>query len=79
MATVTVRYFAVLREQRGRSEERVEVPEGTTLAQLYARLFPPGPAGVLPVAFARNLAYEPGDTPIADGDEVAFIPPVGGG
>ena len=40
MAAVTVRYFAVLRERRGRDEERVDVRDGTTVAALYADLFP---------------------------------------
>jgi molybdopterin synthase catalytic subunit len=30
-------------------------------------------------AFAVNHAYAPGHRPLADGDEVAFIPPVSGG
>jgi molybdopterin converting factor small subunit len=29
--------------------------------------------------FAVNEAYVPVDTPVADGDRVAFIPPVSGG
>lgn len=79
MASVTVRYFAVLREKRARDEEQVEVLPGETVGGLYERLFPPGPAGKLPVGFARNQEYVSADTPVADGDEVAFLPPLGGG
>ncbi len=79
MPTVTVRYFAVLREQRGRDEERVVLEPADTPATLYRRLFPPGPRGALTVAFARNLEYVSGDVELADGDEVAFLPPLGGG
>jgi molybdopterin converting factor small subunit len=76
---VTVRWFAVLRERRGVESEIIEVEPGLTLAELYRRLVPPGPEGALPVAFARNLAYaEPSDR-FDDGDELAFLPPLGGG
>lgn len=76
---VRVRHFAVLRERRGCEEESVDVPAGETVAALYARLFPPGPDGALPVAFAVDHAYAPGTTVLHDGAEVAFIPPLGGG
>ncbi|MCB9759217.1 MAG: MoaD/ThiS family protein [Alphaproteobacteria bacterium] len=79
MLTVTIRYFAALRESRGRDHETLEVAEGTTAKALYATLFPPGPLGALPVAYAINLTYVSGDTALSDGDELAFIPPVGGG
>ncbi|MEQ1567331.1 MAG: MoaD/ThiS family protein [Myxococcota bacterium] len=76
---MVVRYFAVLRERRGRDEEQVEVEPGETLGALYDRLFPPTPEGRLPVAFALNREYaRAGDLP-ADGDEVVFVPPIGGG
>ena len=64
---VTVRHFAVLREQRGRSEEQVEVPAGTTVSQLYRRLFPPGPDGVMPVLFALDQCYVSRDAELTDG------------
>lgn len=73
---VTVRYFAVLREQRGAASEEVELPEGCSAAEAYARLCPPG---ALPVAFAVNEAAVPGTTTLRAGDEVAFLPPLGGG
>ena len=79
MATVTVRYFAVLREQKRREVETVTVEAGTTVDSLYEQLFPPGPEGKLPVAYARNEAYVDGDEAVVDGDEIAFIPPIGGG
>lgn len=79
MSRVIVRYFAVLREQKGREHEEVELLPGETAAALYARLFPPGPHGALPVAFARNLEYVGGGAVLADGDEVVFLPPLGGG
>lgn len=79
MPTVTVLYFAVLRERRGREMETVDAAEGATVGDLYRTLFPPGPAGVLPVGYARNQAWASADDRLVEGDEVAFIPPLGGG
>ncbi len=77
MATVHIRYFAQLRDRRRPDgQEDFTAPEGWTVARIYAELFPPGD---LPVAYAVNRAYVRGDHRPADGDEVAFIPPVGGG
>lgn len=73
---VTLLYFAVLRERRGTSTEVVELPAGTTAATAFDHLFP----GLgLPVAYAVNQEMVPGSTPLADGDELAFLPPLGGG
>lgn len=79
MTRLTVRYFAVLRERRGLEVEQLEVPEGSSLAEIYADLFPPGPEGAMPVAFARNQAYAKGDEVPEEGEEIAFLPPLGGG
>lgn len=73
---VKVRYFASLRERAGKDEEWVEVAGGTTLGGLFRQLFP----GLdLPVAHARNHAHAASDDLVQDGDEVVFLPPVGGG
>ena len=79
VGTVRVRYFASLRELRGADEEMVELKPQETLGELYERLFPAGPHGRLPVAYARNLEYASADVIPADGDEVSFLPPIGGG
>ncbi len=79
MARVTVRYFAVLRERRGQSQEELTVADGTTVGELYTSLFPPDARGRLPVAFARNRDYVRANEVVADGDEIAFLPPLGGG
>lgn len=76
---VKVCYFAMLREQRGRAGETLQVEAETTAAALYRRLFPPGDLGPIPVMFAVNQAYVKGDHPLIEGDEIAFIPPLGGG
>ena len=79
MPTVTVLYFAVLRERRGCERESIEVPEGATLREIYEGIFPPTPEGILPVGFARNQTHASGSDRVEDGDEIAFLPPLGGG
>ncbi len=76
---VHVRYFAVLRECRGVEEEQLDLPAGTTAAGLHAQLFAGRPEAAMPVLYAVDQAYVDGDTPLHDGAEVAFIPPLGGG
>jgi molybdopterin converting factor small subunit len=71
--------FAGLREQAGASTLLRSVHQGTTVAELYAAMFPVGPSGRMPVLFAVEQAYVPGHTVLTSGVEVAFIPPLGGG
>jgi molybdopterin converting factor small subunit len=73
---VDVLYFASLRERRGRPSERIETPTGTTVADLFASLFPDDPPTV---AFTVDRRVCPGDTVLHDGAEVSFLPPLGGG
>lgn len=79
MNGVQVRYFAVLREQRGCDEEALQIQPGETVGALYARLFPAGAHGILPVMFAVNKAYVSAGHVLSGGDEIVFIPPLGGG
>ncbi len=79
---VRVLYFAVLRERLRRDEEEVELADGATVASLLDALAARNP----PVAglrrhlqVARNRETARADAPLADGDEVALIPPVAGG
>ena len=79
---ITVRLFAILREQAGVSELRLEIPAPATVAAARDALLRecPGLANLVGrVAFAVNRAYAPLDTRLHDGDEVAVIPPVSGG
>ena len=74
---VTVRLFAALREQAGTGERKLELPEGSRLAEVWPALgLGDQPAGLL---YAVNKRYAEADTPLAAGDEVALIPPVSGG
>ncbi|MCK6518648.1 MoaD/ThiS family protein [Myxococcota bacterium] len=79
MPVVTLRYFATLRESRGVESEPLTVDEGETAASLYAKLFPREHAGGLRVAFAINRDYVPPGEVLHDGDELCFLPPLGGG
>lgn len=73
---IEMRYFAILRERAGRDREAFAVPPGTTAAQAFDLRFP----GLgLPVGFARNGAMCSGATALAEGDELALLPPIGGG
>jgi len=79
---VRVRCFAAAREIVGSGELIVDLPEGSTLTQLFDQVqgqFPrlQGLAGSL--LFSVNCEYAPSDKRLAADDEVALIPPVSGG
>jgi molybdopterin synthase catalytic subunit len=73
--------FARLREQAGAESETLELPAGSSLGDVYEGLRLRHPA--LPdrggVRAALNLEFTDWGAEVADGDEVAFIPPVSGG
>ncbi|MFT4571597.1 MAG: molybdopterin converting factor subunit 1 [Hyphomicrobiaceae bacterium] len=77
-----VLYFGIVRERIGTREEAIELGDGSDVAALLAELasrhdvFSLG-AGSLRVAV--NQDYVDVAHPLADGDEVAIIPPVAGG
>ncbi|MBE2212378.1 MAG: MoaD/ThiS family protein [Opitutaceae bacterium] len=78
--TVTVQYFALLREQARRTEEQIATAAGTPAA-LYAELRVRHgftlPERALKVAV--NDEFAPWDHALHEGDRVVFIPPVAGG
>ncbi|MFN2387128.1 MAG: MoaD/ThiS family protein [Thermoanaerobaculia bacterium] len=79
---MNVLYFASFRDAAGRERESREVPDGSSVADLWRAL-----QGEIPYlrAFthipppAVNRAHVDAATRLADGDEVAFLPPVAGG
>jgi molybdopterin converting factor subunit 1 len=80
--SVRVRAFAVLREALGAAELAVTLPGGADVASLLARLAEDHPGARLAdrrFTTAVNKKYAPPETALADGDEVALIPPVSGG
>jgi len=76
--SITVRYFASLREQMGRPGDRLAEGEARTVQEVWDRVSDgrPMPANTLT---AVNLEYVGRDHPVGAGDEVAFFPPVTGG
>jgi MoaE-MoaD fusion protein len=79
---VTVLYFAILRERVGLEREELELvgtaDVGAARAAIAARH--PALASLLPaVRAAVNRAFVPDAHALADGDELALIPPVAGG
>jgi molybdopterin-guanine dinucleotide biosynthesis protein A len=77
---VKVRYFAVLREQAGRSTEELETQAGTP-GQLYDELQRLRGLTLAPEFLRVAVNDEFGDwrSPLSDGDTVVFLPPVAGG
>lgn len=74
---ITVRLFAGLRELAGTGRRELELPEGSSLADVWPALdLGEEPPGLL---YAVNRAYAERETEVADGDEIALIPPVSGG
>ncbi len=78
---VTVKLFASYAEAAGTDELELELPPGATAAdcleavrrQPWAAKLPPSPA------LAVNRRYAKPGAAIAEGDEIAVVPPVAGG
>lgn len=79
---VQLRYFAMIRELLGRTSEQRLVDHGATAGALFDLVAADAPrlAALKPSTMLMvNEEYVSGDHLLADGDEVAFIPPVSGG
>lgn len=79
---VTVRLFARLRDIAGSGDLVREAPAGATVADVWRALvkeFPDMARYESSMSSAVNADYARMSAPIADGDEVAFLPPVSGG
>lgn len=80
--TLTVLYFAAVRDLVGLEAETMSVEAGTTVADLAGMLEAKHAAltgAWSSVRFARNEEFVGRDERLADGDVVALIPPVAGG
>jgi len=79
---IRVLFFGLLKDFADPSEDVVDMPPGSTIESLFAHYvsrYPKleGLAGS--IALARNQQFaQPGEL-LADGDEIAFLPPVSGG
>ena len=83
---ITVLYFARLREALGIGSEQIVLPPAVKnldglrsllIARGGAWAEALGPGRQIRVAVNQDMAAD--DTPLAEGDEVAFFPPVTGG
>jgi molybdopterin synthase sulfur carrier subunit len=86
MSGIRVLYFAWLRERVGRGEEDMVLPESIrSVADLVSHLqtrdakYAAAFANPRVVRAAVNQVFARLETALADGDEVAFFPPVTGG
>ena len=80
--SVRIRLFAVQRELAGTREVALELADDADVEAAWVALvarFPVLAPGRSSMRFARNGDYAEPTTVLADGDEVAMIPPVSGG
>ena len=75
---ITILYFASLRDRIGKADDDIEYQQAITAKQAWDHA---NPSYVLPsnTLVAINQNYASLDTPLQDGDELAFFPPVTGG
>lgn len=75
--SITVKFFASLREQVGQSETTLTFSPAMSVLQAWQQ----ATTLALPdnTLCAINMEYVSVDSSVADGDEVAFFPPVTGG
>ncbi len=79
---IRVLAFAHLRELLGQAELAFQLPANATAGDAWALLvqrLPPLAAVGASTRFARNGALVSAQEPLSDGDELALLPPVGGG
>lgn len=79
---VRVRYFAAHKELAGLAEERVTVPDGTTVGELLEVVMVSHPEleGLRrDTVVSVNRGVGSSGTVLEDGDDVALLPPIAGG
>ncbi len=77
-----VLFFGLLKDVVGRSAEEREFTDGADLRTVfdsYATRYPRLREMAGSIVVARNQEFAGPETPVADGDEIAFLPPVSGG
>jgi len=80
--TVRVLFFGQLKDVTGRAEDRLDLADGAHLEGVfrhYAEKYPKLGEMARSIVMARNHEFAALSSPIADGDEIAFLPPVSGG
>ena len=79
---ISILLFARLRDLVGAPRLERDVEAGATVEQVWAALareFPAAAPHRAALSAAVNAEYAKFSTRVADGDEVAFLPPVSGG
>jgi len=76
--SITVKFFASLRETIGKADAQLDYQNASTVAQVWEQS---SDNQTMPnnTLCAINMEYVEPDATVADGDEVAFFPPVTGG
>ena len=77
-----VLFFGLLKDVVGRPAEEIDLPEGADLHAVfesYATRYPKIREMARSIVMARNHEFAQLSTTLAEGDEVAFLPPVSGG
>jgi molybdopterin synthase catalytic subunit len=79
---IKVLFFGLLKDICGRTEDRLELPAGASIRAVfdhYAALFPQLGDMARSIVMARNHEFAGPADVLAEGDEVALLPPVSGG
>ncbi len=79
---IRIKLFAVYQEVIGPQELQLQVPVGTTVAQVLEQLIQQYPSlgrWRSQTRFGINQEFVGGETPVQAEDEVVFVPPVSGG
>lgn len=79
---IRVLFFGVLKDVTGCAAGQIEVPAGATAGTVfehYADRFPKLRTMERSILLARNQEFVRASEALADGDEIAFLPPVSGG
>src|SRR6202790_2860603 len=84
MCSVRIRvlFFGVIRDVVGLREDTLDIPDGGSLGSVfehYAAQFPRLREMAASTVLALNQQFSSPAAPLADGDEVALLPPVSGG
>lgn len=79
---IRIRFFGIYRDLLNTDSVEREYPANKTIENLFDEILAAHPRKEdlkKVTQFAKNLNFVPKDSPVSDGDEVAFMPPMSGG